>query len=236
MSPEVNDSAGVRVWDLPTRLFHWLLVAAIALAFLSSDEDSALAAWHQAAGWVAGLLIVFRIVWGFVGGEHARFAAFLRPDRIGPHIRGLLRREAQPELGHNPLGGLAILAIIALVAGTVTTGAIVAKGGEEDLHEAIAYGLLVLVGVHVLAVVVMSIVNRENLVRAMVMGSKRASPHPDAKDARPAPAFALPLAVLAIAAAAYGATRIDPHAFGPHARAEAGESRGNGEGAARESD
>ena len=69
-----QSARALKVWDLPTRLFHWLLVAAVAVAWLSSEEDSALAAWHQAAGWMAGLLIVFRLIWGLVGGEHARFA------------------------------------------------------------------------------------------------------------------------------------------------------------------
>jgi cytochrome b len=217
-------AANIRVWDLPTRLFHWLLVAAVALAFLSSEEDSALAVWHQAAGWVAALLIVFRLVWGFVGGEHARFMDFLRPGQIGPHVRALLARKVEPELGHNPLGATAIVAILALVAATVAMGALMTQGGEGDLHEAITYGLLVLVGVHVVAVVVMSLASRENLVRAMVTGSKAASRHPGATGARAAPWFALPLAALAVAAAAYGAIRLDPHAFGAHASAEAGEA------------
>jgi cytochrome b len=230
------DTQGVRVWDIPTRLFHWLLVAAIVVAFLSSDEDSALAAWHQAAGWIAGLLIVFRLVWGIVGGEHARFADFLQPGLIGAHLRGLLAGKAQPELGHNPLGAAAIVLILALVAGTVTTGVLLIRGGEDELHEAIAYGLLALAGVHVVAVLVMSLASRENLVRAMVTGSKPASRHPGAKDARPASGFALPLAALAVAAAAYGATRIDPQAFGPHASAEAGESHEGGEAAEHDVD
>lgn len=219
--PRANGS--VRVWDLPTRLFHWLLVAAIAVAFLSSDEDSALTAWHQAAGWIAALLIAFRLVWGLVGGEHARFADFLKPGRIGAHLKRLLAGKPEGEVGHNPLGGLAIVGILALVVATVATGVAVLQGGEDELHEVVAYGLLALVGVHVAAVVAMSLISRENLVRAMVTGRKPAARHAGARDARPAPFIAFPLAALAIAATAYGATRIDPKAFTPHARAEAGE-------------
>jgi cytochrome b len=210
----------VRVWDLPTRLFHWLLVAAIAAAFLSAESDSPLAAWHQTAGWIAGLLIVFRLVWGVVGGEHARFTDFLHLNRIGAHLRAVLRREPQPDLGHNPVGGLAVLAILALVAASVVTGVTLARSGGEELHEAVAYGLLVVAGVHLAGVVAMSFLGRENLIRAMVTGAKPAARHQGAADARPAPWFALPLAVLAVAAAAYGATRIDPGAFGPHVGAE----------------
>lgn len=219
---------GVRVWDLPTRLFHWLLVAAIAVAFLSSDDDSPLAAWHQTAGWIAGLLVVFRLVWGVVGGEHARFVDFLHLNRVSAHIRSVLKREPTPELGHNPLGGLAVLAILTLVAGSVVTGVLLARNGAEELHETVANGLLVLAGVHLVAVVAMSFAGRENLVRAMLTGTKPTALHPAARDARQAPWFALLLAALAVAAAAYGATRVDPGAFGPHANAEG--AAGNAEG------
>ncbi|MFC3069058.1 cytochrome b/b6 domain-containing protein [Phenylobacterium soli] len=224
MNPSASEPRSVRVWDLPTRLFHWLLVAAIAVAFLSSEDDSALSAWHQTAGWIAAALIAFRLVWGLVGGEHARFTDFLRPTRIAEHLKGLAGGRREPELGHNPLGGIAILAILGLVAGTVATGVLTLQGGEDELHEVIAYGLLALVGVHVVAVIAMSLIGRENLVRAMVTGAKPTARHPGARDARPAPLVALPLAALAVAAVAYGATRIDPKAFTPHAAAaEAGE-------------
>ena len=63
----------VKVWDWPLRLFHWLLVIAIAVAFLSAEEDGLLNRWHVLSGWIAGILIVFRLLWGFVGGEHSRF-------------------------------------------------------------------------------------------------------------------------------------------------------------------
>lgn len=221
---EARANGSVRVWDLPTRLFHWLLVAAIAVAFLSSDEDSALTPWHQAAGWAAALLIAFRLVWGFLGGEHARFADFLRPGRLRAHLKGLMAGRPEAEVGHNPLGGLAILGLLGLVAATVVTGALVLQGGEDELHEVVAYGLLALVGVHVAAVLVMSLASRENLVRAMVTGRKPAARHAGARDARPAPFIAFPLAALAIAATAYGVTRIDPNAFTPHARTAAGEA------------
>lgn len=217
-------SSSVRVWDLPTRLFHWSLVIAIALAFLSSDEDGALAPWHQAIGWIAGLLVVFRIVWGLVGGEHARFAEFLRPSRLKDHLQGLFGGRAEPELGHNPMGGFAIVAILILVAATVFTGAqLIGGGGEDELHEVIAYGLLALVGLHVLAVVAMSVASRENLIRAMVTGRKPAARHRGAHDARPASVFAYALAALAVGAAAFAVTRIDPQGFGPHAQS-AGEA------------
>lgn len=221
-------SAGLKVWDLPTRLFHWALVAAIAAAFLSSEEDSLFADWHQAAGWIAAVLIAFRLVWGLVGGEHARFADFFRPGRIAGHIGGLFRGRPAAELGHNPLGALAVVALLGLVAATVATGVMLLNGGEEDLHEAIGYGLLGMIGIHVAAVILMSFASRENLVRAMVTGRKPSDRHPGGRDARPAPVFALPLAGLAVAAAVLGATRIDGQAFLPHPHAEAGEGGHSG--------
>lgn len=214
----------IRVWDPGVRLFHWLLVVAIALAFLSSEEESALSVWHIPIGWFAALLIAFRLVWGFIGGEHARFANFIRPSQIGPHIRHLLSGKATPSIGHNPLGALAVLALLALTAATVATGA----SGGEDAHEVIAYTLLGLVCVHVAAVLLMSHLAKDNLLLAMVTGKKHADRYPDAHDAAPPARLAVPVAAIGVGAAAFGATRIDPQAFAPHASAEAGE-RGESE-------
>jgi cytochrome b len=209
--------ATLRVWDVPIRLFHWLLVATILVAFLSAFESSPLAPWHQAAGWVAAVLVVFRLVWGITGGELARFAGFLRLRDLGPHLGELLRGQAKPILGHNPLGGLAIIGLLSLVAATVATGALVSRGGEDEVHEAIAYGLLALIVVHVAAVVIMSLATRENLIRAMVTGRKPGNLHLGATDAKPAPAIAYVLAGVVLAASVYGITRFDPAAFQPHA-------------------
>lgn len=117
----------VKVWDLPLRLFHWTLVIAIAVAFLSSEEDSALNDWHVLSGWVAAVLIVFRLVWGFIGGEHSRFSDFIRPSRIPPHVVSLARGQRETTLGHNPLGAVAVVVLLALTAITVWTGASVAR-------------------------------------------------------------------------------------------------------------
>lgn len=217
----------IRVWDPGVRLFHWLLAGSIALAFLSSEEDSALSVWHIPAGWVAAVLIAFRLVWGFVGGEHARFAAFIRPAALGEHVRSLLAGRVGPSLGHNPLGALAVIGLLVLTAATVATGA----GGGEDGHEAVAYGLLGLVAAHVAAVVAMSFLTRDNLVRAMVTGRKSAALFPGAGDARPPAGIALPLAALVVGAAAMGVVRLDPAGFTPVARGEAGEAGEAGEGA-----
>jgi cytochrome b len=227
-------SRTVKVWDLPLRLFHWVLVAAIALAFLSSEEDSALNAWHVLSGWVAAVLIVFRLVWGFIGGEHSRFSDFLRPSRIPHHIAGLARRQTEPSLGHNPLGALAVVALLAVTGVTVWTGAF---GGEaaEELHEVIAWVLLALVALHVAAVVIMSLLERENLVRAMVTGRKPAARHPDAVDARAPGVLAWLAGAAVVAATGFLIVQYDRDAFAPRS-AESFEHRADGGEAAAQSE
>jgi cytochrome b len=206
------EARSIRVWDWPLRLFHWTLVVVIALAFLSSEEGSALNQWHVLAGWLAAILVVFRLVWGLIGGEHSRFSDFVRPSRIAGHISGIARGRKEPTLGHNPLGGLAVLLLLALTAVTVWTGAF---GGEpmEDLHELVAWTLLAMVGLHVVAVLVMSLLERENLIRAMITGNKRAALHPGASDARRPGGLALMSAFIIVLGTAYSILRYDSQAF-----------------------
>jgi cytochrome b len=227
----------IKVWDLPVRLFHWILVASIAVSFLSSEEESALADWHMPAGWLAAVLIAFRVVWGFVGGEHARFAAFFRPSAVAGHLRDLLTGRAKPHLGHNPAGGLASIALIVLPVAVIASGvALWRDGGEEDLHEVIAWSLMALVGLHVLAVVVTSVLSRDNLIASFITGRKPAAAHPGATDARPPPIAGFVIAAVAIAGAVAGILQIDPSAFTPKPRepaeaaeaAEAAEPAGDG--------
>ncbi|MEQ1489503.1 MAG: cytochrome b/b6 domain-containing protein [Terricaulis sp.] len=224
----------IRVWDPGVRIFHWFLVISVATAFLSSEEDSALAAWHLPIGWAASLLIAFRLVWGFVGGEHARFASFVRPSQIGVHLEELLSGNVEPSVGHNPLGALAVLALLTLVALTILTGVL----GGEDVHEVVAYVLLGMVAVHIAAVFLMSRMTKENLIGAMLTGRKSADRHPDARDAGPPAKLAVPIAAVVVVAVAYGATQTDPQAFLPHTNAESGERgehshRGRGDGERR---
>lgn len=199
----------LRVWDLPLRLFHWLLVIAVALALLSAEEDSPLNDWHILSGWVAGVLVVFRIVWGLVGGEHSRFAGFVKLSALGGHVRELLRGQPQATMGHNALGALSVILLLAMVAATVWTGATLA----EDVHELLGWSLLALVAIHVLAVVAMSMLTRENLVRAMVDGTKPADRHPMGGDARAPGPLAYLVGAITIGIAVWGVTSYDPQAF-----------------------
>lgn len=207
-----SDSQKVKVWDLPLRLFHWILVVSVAVALLSAEEGSPLNSWHVLSGWVVAILIGFRLVWGFIGGEHSRFSDFIRPSRVGDHVAQLVRGHSEPSLGHNPLGAVAVVVLLALAALTVWSGAF---GGEaaEDLHEIAGWSLLALVGVHVLAVVFMSLLDKENLVRAMITGSKPADRHPGATDARRPTLLAVVIGFAVIIGAAYGIRRYDPDAF-----------------------
>jgi cytochrome b len=222
----------VKVWDLPLRLFHWTLVIAIVLAFLSSEEDNILNDWHVLSGWIAAVLIVFRLVWGFIGGEHSRFSDFVRPSRIGHHISSLARGQREPTLGHNPVGALAVVILLALTAVTVWTGAF---GGEaaEELHEVVAWVLLGMVTLHVVAVVFMSLLERENLVRAMITGDKPAARHPGAADARAPGAVAWLVGAVVIVATSYLIIQYDRDAFALRS-AESFEHRADPGGSARE--
>ncbi|MBP8062844.1 MAG: cytochrome b/b6 domain-containing protein [Brevundimonas sp.] len=215
----------IKTWDPGVRLFHWLLVASVALAFLSSEEESVLSAWHIPAGWIAAVLIAFRLIWGIVGGEHARFANLIRPSRMAGHVSGLFAGRVHASLGHNPLGGIAVLGLLGLTAATVFAGVT----GREDFHEVIAWTLLAMIALHVAAVVAMSFLSRDNLIGAMITGRKKTTHFPEAQDAAPPLRLAVPLAVLVVAGSAWAATRIDPAAFTPGARVEAGEGSGGEE-------
>lgn len=217
------------------RLFHWMLVATILFAFLSAEEESTLAPWHVPAGWIAALLIVFRLVWGFVGGEHARFAAFLRPGKIAHHVADLFSGKPKRSIGHTALGGVAIMALLSTVGGIIYTGATMWGEGEGGLHETLSNGLLGLIALHVVAVIMMSLLTKDNLIGAFVTGNKRAALHPGVADARTPAKLAIPIAMIAIGATAYGATLIDPVAFTPGAHMDMAEN-GGGEVARGERD
>ncbi|SOD95446.1 cytochrome b/b6 domain-containing protein [Caenispirillum bisanense] len=165
----------LRVWDPLVRLFHWSLVATMATAYLADDQ----AAIHNAAGYVALALIGFRLLWGFVGGRHARFSDFVRgPGAVLAYVRSLASGHPERHIGHNPAGGAMILLLLAAVFVTAGSGALMVTdrfwgvGWIETLHEGAADAVLGLVVVHLLGVVVSSLLHRENLVRAMITGRK----------------------------------------------------------------
>jgi cytochrome b len=167
------------VWDLPTRVFHWLLAATFAGAYLTSDGER-LRDVHMLLGYTAAGLVAFRVLWGVVGTRYARFTSFpLSPRAVIDYLRSLLVLSPRHYIGHNPAGSWAILGMLALIAGTALTGwanAIeVGPAWMEDVHEVIANATLALVVVHVGAVIVSSLLHRENLPRSMVTGYKPGS-------------------------------------------------------------
>lgn len=174
------DTRSVRVWDLPTRIFHWSLASAFLVAFVTSESEK-LRDIHVIAGYSLAGLIGFRILWGFVGGAHSRFADFLpTPGKVVGYLKSLLRGRPQHYVGHNPAGAVAIFLLLAfgLVAAASGYAAYNEIGGHfmEELHEAAANGMMALVIIHVAGVIVSSWLHHENLVRAMITGWKRPGP------------------------------------------------------------
>ena len=170
----------ILVWDLPVRLFHWMLAISFAGAWVTADSER----WrdiHILLGYTAGVLVVLRVVWGLVGTRHARFASFVRgPRRVIAYLRSLVSDRPEHATGHNPAGAWAIVALLVLTLAIVATGLVVeADAGPknlDDVHEALATAMLVVVGIHVAGVVLGSLVHRENLVRAMITGRKLGAP------------------------------------------------------------
>jgi cytochrome b len=168
----------VRVWDAFVRIFHWSLVSLFILAFVTGDETEWL---HLAAGYAIAVLILLRIIWGFVGPQHARFSDFVRtPREVIGYVRSAIPLRASRYLGHNPAGGAMIIALLAMLIGIsasgfmMTTDAFWGAQWVEDLHEWLVYTTLGLIALHVAGVVFSSIEHGENLVKAMVTGRKRA--------------------------------------------------------------
>ncbi|CAG2153356.1 hypothetical protein LMG31506_04806 [Cupriavidus yeoncheonensis] len=175
------DTASVRVWDVVVRVTHWS-VAAIVFWDLIEDSGGRL---HRVLGYIAAGLVLLRIVWGFVGSEHARFGAWVpRPAGVLAYSRALMQRRAPRFLSHTPLGAVMMLLMWALILALAVTGwmsRLDALWGEDwpiDIHAALADVLTALIVLHVLAAIVFSVAGKENLVRAMLTGRKR--PNPDA--------------------------------------------------------
>ncbi|MBX9812345.1 MAG: cytochrome b/b6 domain-containing protein [Burkholderiales bacterium] len=170
----------VLVWDLPTRVFHWLLAACFVGAFLTAESER-LRDVHVTLGYTMLGLIGFRLLWGVIGTRYARFSAFTFGLRsVVRYLKSLFTRSPQHHLGHNPAGSWAIYALLTLAVVTGLTGYAVYNdiGGNwaGELHDGIANAMLAVVIVHIAGVVASSFIHRENLVRAMVGGYKTGNP------------------------------------------------------------
>ena len=185
----MNTPSEVRVWDPLVRLFHWLLVAAFAAAWVTEDEWMTV---HSYAGYLIALLLVFRLIWGLLGTRHARFSDFVKsPATVIAYLKDLSALRARRYIGHNPAGGAMIVVLLLSLLMTVTAGLLAygatgngpltelflssSYGSElfEEVHEFFANFTLLLVVVHLGGVLFESLYHKENLVRAMFTGIKR---------------------------------------------------------------
>jgi cytochrome b len=181
----------VRVWDLPTRLFHWLLAACVIGSVVSAKIGGNAMVWHFRLGYVVLALLVFRLAWGVVGGRWSRFASFIySPRTFFRYLKGERPLQAFWDVGHNPMGALSVFALLSVLLAQVTTGLVaddeIASTGplirfvsstvssmSTSWHT--TYGqwiILTLVGLHVLAIAFYFFKKKENLVAPMVHGDK----------------------------------------------------------------
>ena len=166
----------IPVWDMPVRILHWSLVFSVVTAWLTRHSPGR---WHEWLGYAALAIIVTRTLWGFVGSADARFASFVRPAAVaGSYARDVLFGRDSRFIGHNPLGGWMIVALLSLVALVGLTGWLYTTdrfwgvGWVEELHETLSNILFGFVALHILGVVFTSVRHRENLLASMLHGRK----------------------------------------------------------------
>lgn len=178
----------VRVWDLPTRLFHWTIVMLVLAAWLTWELNWM--DWHVRCGYAVLALAFFRVLWGFFGSETARFRRFLAAPRVAAHhLSQVLHREPDRQAGHNPAGGWMVLLLVLLLLGECLTGLYVANDVADEgplsaltpapianaitaLHSILWDALLAAVALHLIAIAVYAAAKRHNLVRPMITGWK----------------------------------------------------------------
>ena len=167
----------IPVWDLFVRVLHWSLVLTVAAAWLTRHSPGG---WHEWLGYATLAIVAMRTIWGFIASGHARFASFVRPASLTfAYARTVFARQETRFVGHNPLGGwmvIALLSMVALVGFTgwlYTTDRYWGVAWVEELHETLSNILFAFVALHILGVVFTSARHRENLVAAMLHGRKR---------------------------------------------------------------
>lgn len=181
----------VKVWDVPVRLFHWLLVLLFAFMFFSGKSGGEWIEWHMRAGYAVLALVLFRILWGFAGSTHARFTSFLAaPSACIECMKHLLARKPSPYPGHNPLGGWMVLVLLLALLVQTGTGLfanddllsngplydLISKATSDQLTMIHIWNfnlLLLLAGAHLIAVLYHAAFMKENLIGAMFTGVKR---------------------------------------------------------------
>jgi len=189
-SPDFDRPAAIPVWDLPTRLFHWLLVVLVAVCFVTAKSGGNAMQYHEWSGVMILMLLVFRIIWGVVGSQPSRFADFIKgPTTVRRYALGLLKGNSVPYLGHNPLGGWSVLAMLLAVLlqaclglfandDIITEGPLflwVSKSTSDSLtriHRLNQYVIMGLAAVHLFAILFHLFVKGENLIKPMFTGLK----------------------------------------------------------------
>lgn len=168
------------VYDLPTRLFHWIFAGLFVTAYVigSTAEDSPLFPWHMLAGLTMGLAVVLRVLWGVVGTRHARFASFpLSPAALVRYFKGLFTGGQRPVAGHNPASSWVAIVLMGLALGLGVTGYLMTSGGNpeplEEVHELLGNTFLAVVLLHVAGVVLHSLRHRDGFALSMVDGRKQ---------------------------------------------------------------
>lgn len=182
----MNTQQLIKIWDLPTRIFHWLLVFGFVVAYLTEDDLLPVHVW---AGYLVIALLIFRLVWGFIGNTYARFSQFLcSPKQSLNYAKDLIAGKSKRYLGHNPAGALMIVLLLLCLLATTFTGLAVYGADQaagplasignaheefwEEIHEFFANFTLCLVFIHILGVIVESRIHKESLVKAMLNGFK----------------------------------------------------------------
>jgi len=181
----------IKVWDPLIRIFHWTLVAAFFIAYLSGEDLLGLHVW---AGYIIIGLLIFRIFWGIGGSQHARFTDFIYSlAAIRGYVKDTLRLKAPRYLGHNPAGGIMVVLLLIMLMLISASGLVVYAVNEhagplasqlsgidkswedilEGIHEVFVNFTLILVAIHLCGVLVESLIHRENLVHAMITGQKK---------------------------------------------------------------
>jgi cytochrome b len=184
-----------RVWDLPTRVFHWTLALAIVGSVASAKIGGNAMEWHFRFGYLVFALLAFRLLWGLVGGHWSRFARFAyAPDTVLRYLRGRSRADEHHDVGHSPLGSLSVFALLGFLALQVSTGLVaddeIASVGPlnrlvssatagQATHWHKDYGqwiVLTLVALHVAAIAWYRWRRRRDLLRPMIVGDKMLPP------------------------------------------------------------
>ncbi len=170
----------VLVWDMPTRLFHWLLatgcIASFTLAF-SSSEHSQTFDWHMLCGLFLIPLIFFRLLWGFTGTTYSRFRSFIySPRKAVAYLVRIISGNGERQLGHNPAASYVILAMLTFIFSCLISGLLIPYSKIfKEMHEILTFILLGIIGTHFLGILFHILVHKENVILSMLTGTKMAT-------------------------------------------------------------